>query len=308
MQPGSVQSREVVRPPRAGAARDSPGQAGPLPERSPSRRRLPSRPARLSITLGTTALVLLGAALTPVAERVAATATDPVTGAVVGLAGVGDGPAPEAASPPGPAAAAPQAEAVPGSPVVRREPVPEPLSTPVSREGTGELAVVPGVDAPPGDGPLRRYVVEVEQGLGVDAGEFARTVHATLNDPRSWAAAGAAAFERVDAGQARRASFRVALTSPDTTDRLCAPLDTNGELSCHSGGRAVLNVVRWLDGVDEHPDLTVYRQYLVNHEVGHALGHGHEPCPGAGRPAPVMQQQSKQVAPCLPNAWPHPLH
>jgi hypothetical protein len=275
-----------------------------VPTRLPSARpRRPSRAARLCVTGTTTGLVLLAAALPALGERVATAASDPVTGTLVALAGLGDADRGERL-----AEAAPTAPAgpLPGPPavVVRREPVREPA--PVSQEGTGELSVVPGTASPPGGGPVRRYLVEVEEGLGVDAEEFARTVHATLNDPRSWSAGGAAAFERVDASEARRVAFRVALTSPDTTDRLCAPLATRGQLSCHNGGRAVLNVVRWLDGVPEHPDLAAYRQYLVNHEVGHALGHGHVGCPGAGELAPVMQQQSKGVAPCLPNAWPHP--
>ena len=39
-------------------------------------------------------------------------------------------------------------------------------------------------------------------------------------------------------------------------------------------------------------DLDAYRSYAVNHEVGHALGMRHQPCPASGAPAPVMMQQS----------------
>lgn len=54
-----------------------------------------------------------------------------------------------------------------------------------------------------------------------------------------------------------------------------------------------------------------YRQYLVNHEVGHVLGLGHErPDAGAGsgpsRPCPVMYQQTRGTRRCRPNPWPEP--
>jgi Protein of unknown function (DUF3152) len=146
--------------------------------------------------------------------------------------------------------------------------------------------------------------VEVERGLPVDRARFARFVESILFDRRGWAASGGFALQRVDSGAP---TFRVALTSPDTTDRLCAPLDTAGIYSCHNEGRAVLNYWRWTHGADAYGDhLIAYRTYMVNHEVGHALGHGHAFCTEEGAPAPVMMQQSKGVGACKPHPWPLP--
>ncbi|MFJ3598655.1 DUF3152 domain-containing protein [Streptomyces sp. NPDC090126] len=48
-----------------------------------------------------------------------------------------------------------------------------------------------------------------------------------------------------------------------------------------------------------------YRALIVNHEVGHRLGHGHGTCPGRGRPAPAMMQQINGLKGCAANARPY---
>ena len=67
----------------------------------------------------------------------------------------------------------------------------------------------------------------------------------------------------------------------------------------------MLNAGRWRDGAPAFAGtLMRYRRFMANHEVGHALGHGHRDCPAAGAPAPVMMQQTKGVGSCRPNPWP----
>jgi hypothetical protein len=174
----------------------------------------------------------------------------------------------------------------------------------VPEHGTGRLVTVPGRGPVRGDGPLRRYIVEVEEGTGQEATAFARAVESTLTDPRSWGADDRNSFQRVDSGPV---DFRVVLASPDRTDLLCAPLDTVGQYSCYQGERAVINLRRWLLGSPWYgTDLTAYRHYVVNHEVGHALGHGHVRCPGTGRVAPIMLPQTEGLDGCRANPWPYP--
>ncbi len=169
--------------------------------------------------------------------------------------------------------------------------------------GTGAPQVVPGSVPAPGPGPVRTVRVEVEGGLPVNGPVFAGFVMATLNDPRSWGRAGAMSFARTDGP----AEITVVLASPDTSAALCRPLRTGGRLSCRNGPRAVLTHYRWvLAHPDYGDDRTGYRRYVVNHEVGHFLGYGHVACPGAGSPAPVMQQQTKGLLGCAPNPWPYP--
>jgi hypothetical protein len=171
------------------------------------------------------------------------------------------------------------------------------------QRGTGRLLVVPGTaPAPSGAAPRQTVRVEVEEGIGADGTAFADFVMDTLNDPRSWGHGDTMSFARTDGA----ATFRVILASPDTSARLCAPAQTRGTLSCGGGDKAVITMYRWMNGVPDYgTDLTGYRHYVVNHEVGHVLGHAHAYC-DPGHIAPVMVQQTKGLHGCLPNSWPFP--
>ena len=179
-------------------------------------------------------------------------------------------------------------------------------------KGPGTFDVVPGVDRASGKGKYT-YRVDVEKGLGLDGELFAQAVQETLNDNRSWAHDEAHVFERISSG---RPDFVITLASPGTTAAWCAKsgLDTTKDnVSCDSASteRVMINAYRWAQGSTTYGDkIHAYRQMLINHEVGHRLGHGHVTCDRNGELAPVMQQQTKFLdhdgIHCRPNPWPYP--
>ncbi|MFE9635454.1 DUF3152 domain-containing protein [Streptomyces sp. NPDC006463] len=213
-------------------------------------------------------------------------------------------PTPDAAA----AAPAPAVELTFEQKMAQQLPIDEKLA------GPGTFDTVPGVAKAPGKGKVVRYRVDVEQGLGLDPQLFAEAVHRTLNDDRSWGHGGAKTFERVPGGEA---DFVITLASPGTTGTWCAKsgLDTTiDNVSCDSAStdRVMINAFRWAQGSATYgPDqMFAYRQMLINHEVGHRLGHGHVSCRTPGALAPIMQQQTKSLdidgIQCKPNPWVFP--
>jgi hypothetical protein len=180
-----------------------------------------------------------------------------------------------------------------------------PAIDPAAVAPTDRFVVAPGGSEPVGQGTLRTYTVEVEEGIPFDVAAFAGLVDEILADARGWTATGDVALQHV--GPEGAPDLRVRLATPATTDLHCAPLDTHGDLSCRNGADVMINLVRWLDGAPASGmPLAEYRQYVISHEVGHALGHDHVGCPGPGQLAPVMLQQTLGLDGCLPNPWPHP--
>lgn len=174
-----------------------------------------------------------------------------------------------------------------------------PTPRPVPEAGTGTFTVTSA--APNETSGAITYTVEVEHGLPFRPAEVARFVDETLSDRRGWSSDGNRPLAHVDAN----ADLRVILASPETADNLCAPLDTDGRLSCRNGGNVVINAWRWRHGADSYVgDIGGYRRYVVNHETGHALGHPHASCPGPNKLAPVMLQQTLGLDGCRANPWP----
>lgn len=198
-------------------------------------------------------------------------------------------------------------------------------------DGTFRPVGTPGQDVGEGREVIVRYSVEVENGIdttpyGGDTA-FATMVDATLADPRGWAKDNRYKFVHVPADS--RPDTRIQLTSLSTAAELCgAELET--ETSCHTRitgeSTVLLNEARWVRGaLPFEGDLGNYRQYLINHEFGHAIGYAeHQACGGDKELAPVMMQQTlslnnaellklspEEVYPdeditCNPNPWPYP--
>ena len=210
-----------------------------------------------------------------------------------------------------------------------------PEGGPFTQAGAKTWHVVPG-SAPQvgqGTGKVFTYTVEVEDGIdttsfGGDDG-FAQMVVETLSNPKGWTHNPQVAFTRVDGGNP---DFRVSLTSPATTHEGCGyeiPLETscyNPAFGPDAQHRVFINEARWVRGaLPFEGDIGSYRQYLINHEVGHAIGYRrHEGCAQNGGLAPVMMQQTfstndndaskfdpDTVKPdgkvCRFNPWPYPI-
>jgi hypothetical protein len=208
---------------------------------------------------------------------------------------------------------------------------------PITETGAKTWHIVPGTADKVGQGATKsfKYTVEVEDGVDTTAfgGDeaFARMVSETLANPKSWTHDAQFAFTRIDDTSGVQPDFRVSLTSPMTVREGCG-YDIPLEASCYNPAylgdqsRVFVNEARWVRGaVPFQGDIGSYRQYVVNHEVGHAIGYQkHEPCGENGALAPVMMQQTfsisndddarfdpESVKPdgrtCRFNPWPYPI-
>lgn len=209
-----------------------------------------------------------------------------------------------------------------------------PPGGPFTEEGKGTFRPVGSLGMTAGEGKEKvvRFATEVEDGIDTTSfggdDSFAALVDATLSDPRGWTNDPRFRFEHVSASD--NPDLRIQLTSVGTTRETCGN-DLGLETSCRifteeDGDRVIINESRWVRGAAPYNgDLGMYRQYLINHEVGHALGYAeHVPCDGDGKLAPVMMQQTLslsnkelfQIAPeevypdnedtCRANPWPYP--
>lgn len=145
------------------------------------------------------------------------------------------------------------------------------------------------------------YSIAARGHVTASVAAFRRQAAQTYADPRGWRGGG------VHFRQVRRGgSFTLVLASASAVPTF-SPGCSSG-WSCRVGRYVIINQDRWRHASAAwnaaRRGLRDYRHMVVNHETGHWLGHGHATCPGRGRLAPVMMQQSKGTGGCRFNPWP----
>ena len=140
-----------------------------------------------------------------------------------------------------------------------------------------------------------------------DLTEFSDTVFSTLNDPRGWPRAGAV-FQEADGTDPNACNMTLTLAAADQMTSFST--ECSDEYSCRVGNDVVINVDRWNNATEGWLNaggtVSRYRTMVINHEVGHRLGHldNELTCSAVNQPAPLMQQQSMDLLGCTPNEWP----
>ena len=154
----------------------------------------------------------------------------------------------------------------------------------------------------PKDDTKFNYGIRIEPSLGLDPLCIKNLLFLILNNDLGWTNVAEKSFQLTSAEES---DYVYIFASPNKTDELCAPIETNSIYSCRNENNIVLNFFRWQEGaVDFKNDMETYRIYLINHETGHILGWSHVGCPKEGAVAPVMMQQSKGTDGCIPYGWP----
>ncbi|WP_314687032.1 DUF3152 domain-containing protein [uncultured Bifidobacterium sp.] len=167
-----------------------------------------------------------------------------------------------------------------------------------------ELAAKAAATAKASGRELHHYVYCIAtRGDVGDASQFSDTVFRTLNDTRGWARAGVT-FSQASSGCAMTI-YLAAPTAMKSFSSYCS-----SDYSCRVGDSVIINLSRWDSGVSTWlkagGTLSRYRTMVINHEVGHRLGHrdNETTCSASGARAPLMQEQSMSLRGCIPNEWP----
>lgn len=185
---------------------------------------------------------------------------------------------------------------------------PEPLT---ADERADILAKAEQTASESGNGIITYTYCVASRGEVGDLTEFANMVFSTLNDPRGWPRAGVIFQENEGADpntDPNACSMTLTLAAADQMTSFST--ECSDEYSCRVGNDVIINVDRWNNATEGWLNaggtVSRYRTMVINHEVGHRLGHldNELTCPAVNQPAPLMQQQSMDLLGCVPNEWP----
>ncbi|MFL6060508.1 MAG: DUF3152 domain-containing protein [Marmoricola sp.] len=147
------------------------------------------------------------------------------------------------------------------------------------------------------------YSIATRGNVTANMRTFAAIAARVYADPQGWRSAG---YEFTPV--AHGGDFTLVLSSASRMASFGYPCDSTW--SCRVGRNVIINQTRWLHASPAwnaaHRPLLEYRNMVINHETGHWLGHHHLTCPGKGRLAPLMMQQSKGLHGCRFNPFPLP--
>ena len=173
-------------------------------------------------------------------------------------------------------------------------------STLINEDSEDEWVLLDNVNSR--DEQKLNYAVKIEPSLGLDPLCIKNLLFLILNNDTGWKNITNKQFQLTSVEES---DYVYIFASPEKTDEICAPIETNSIYSCRKEQNIVLNFFRWKNGAEDFKnDMETYRIYLINHETGHILGWGHVGCPKEGAIAPVMMQQSKGTEGCIPYGWP----
>lgn len=152
------------------------------------------------------------------------------------------------------------------------------------------------------------YTITVDDNTKCSSTSFIKIVDSILSDPRTWSKYTFINTSNVSKSNLPKKldennSFKIILCVPEIIKKEC---NFHG-LSCTNMRTKIvyINSNRWKRGAKKSGySLKDYRIYLINHEVGHVLGHLHKKCNGKGKKIPVMNQATKGIGTCKPNIWP----
>lgn len=202
---------------------------------------------------------------------------------------------------------APVEENVGENTVVETEVGPSPVAgNPQNGNGTNSASTYDAVAHDVGGVKYVYYKTLTWGTVLADFEDFRNKVAETLNDSRGWVR-GNFKFVEVSEGQ----DLNIVLSDAASLDGYNGYCSST--LSCTSGyNEVIINDERWREGTDVTTgagmmSLRDYQNMVVNHEVGHWLGHYQhtEACSIDGGVAPIMLQQSTGLRNCGAfNPWP----